>query len=503
MSALVGAAYWAALAMALQVVTPTDGVDLRDTLTEAQREWWDLAPESRKKGLLCARRAGKSTLLARWLVAGAIDAGENEWSAYISLTRKSAREAMWPEIRKAAELAGVAHVVNEANLTVTFAGGGCVLLGGLETVRDVERYRGKKYRRAAFDECGAMRDSLLRRGYEQAVEPGTMDVDGEIAFGGTPGYVPEGLWYEISRDGAEESTGIPIRRWTALDNPHLPHAAAWLERIKAEKGWTDDTPTYVREYRPGRWVVDLGALVFPCVPGRNTIAALPTHNGQGLALVPQKWRRVIALDIGVRDPTAIVVLASHEDLAYRRFVLSAEKRSEWLTRELASRLRQLQAQYPDAPLIADTGGMGAYAAMELSRDHHLPIESADKAGRLASVFFTRDGLISGSLQLLPEAKELEDEWRKIRWSEKKPGEPAEGDDHCSDAARYGLRRLHHHVLDEHGPADPKTPAQLAAEEIERFKGQLEHEADERARKASRQLLRRVRRSVAADRKRRS
>lgn len=494
MSALVGGAYWAAVATALRLVVPTEGIDLRDTLIDEQREWWDLEPESRKLGLLCSRRAGKSVLFARWLVAGAVDAGEDEYCLYVSVTRKSAAENMWPEIKRSAIKTGRPHVVNESALMITFAGGGCVLVGGCETVRDLERYRGKAYRRVAIDECGALRDALLRKLYKDVLEPGTLDVGGWIAFGGTPGYVAQGLWYELTRDGAEEQTGIPIRRWTCLDNPHLLDPRGFLERIKRENGWTDDTPTFVREYL-GRWSIDLGQLVFPCVPGRNTCSALPTHNAAGVVLAPSRWREVLALDIGVRDPTAIVRIAAHRDLAHTKYIVSAEKKSGWLTHEVAARLRQLKAEIVGAGhelvgFVCDTGGMGASVAQELTRVHRLPIEAAKKTEKSAQVYLTRDGLISGTIQAIEgPADPLLEEWSKLGWSEKNPGEPAEGDDHCSDAARYGLGRLGHYAQADAAPPEPKTNARAAGEEMEREKGKALQEADERHRKAARDKIR--------------
>ncbi len=492
MSALVGGAYWSAVALALRIVTPTEGVDLRDTLTDPQREWWDInAPE---KGMLCGRRAGKSTVLAAWLNHGAKDSDENLWCAYIAVTRKSAEEAMWLPLKAAARLTGVPHVVDESALMITYAGGGSVIVGGLDTIRDVERLRGKKFRRVAFDECGALRDALLRRAYEDVIEPACMDVGGEIAFSGTPGYYPKGLWYELSREGADAETGIPIRRWTAIDNPHVKDARSFFERVKRKRGWSDDTPTYVREYL-GRWVIDLGQLVFPCVPGRNTCSALPTHNAAGVVLAQNRWREVLALDIGVRDPTAIVRIAAHRDLAHTKYIVSAEKKSGWLTHDVAARLRQIKAEIVGAGhelvgFVCDTGGMGASVAQELTRVHRLPIEAAKKTEKSAQVYLTRDGLISGTIQAIEgPADPLLEEWSKLGWSEKNPGEPADGDDHCSDAARYGLNRLGHYAQADAAPPEPKTNARAAGEEMEREKGKALQEADERHRKAARDKIR--------------
>ncbi|MEM9462118.1 MAG: hypothetical protein AAGF11_48630 [Myxococcota bacterium] len=505
MSALIGGAYWAALALAVQVVTPTEGVDLRSTLTEPQQAWWDLDPEARKKGLLCGRRSGKSELLARWLTDKAKDAAEDFYAGYASVTRKSAAEAMWPVFKRVARLTGRPHAVNEAALMITFAGGGSILLGGMETVRDVERWRGKKYAAFAFDECGALRDSLLRRGYTEVIEPACMDCNGWIGFGGTPGYYPKGKWWELTRDGAEHETGIPIRRWNARQNPYVLDADGYFERIKRENGWTDETPIFVREYL-GRWVRDLGQLVFPVVRGRNTIAQLPTHNAEGLVLVREGWRYVLGLDIGVRHPTAISVLAAHQDLAHRRFVLSAEKRSQWLVQEYGARLHALRDEYEvegrKPPVVCDTGGMGALAAQELSRVHGLPIERADKSDKLASVYFARDGLISGQIQVIDTgpADPLLDEWDSIQWSETNPGEPEDGDDHCSDATRYGLPRLHHYVQEDPRPTKVKTLSELAAEEMRSMKAETLRKADERARRENRDALRRLR--AAARRARR-
>lgn len=479
----------AALSLALAVVSPGPAFDLRSTLTEAQSEWWGLSPEGRVRALLCSRRAGKSVLLARWLVDGARSAGPDEWCVYIALTRASAKKIAWKEVKRAAALTGVPHKVNESELTITFERGGAIMLGGAATVADLERYRGIKIRRAALDEVQSWRDALLCSMIDDVIEPACMDLHGEIALAGTPGLIAKGKWYELTRDGAENETGIPVRRWTAASNPYIRDVAGFLANVLKRNGWCEATPQFVREYL-GRWVVDLGQLVFPIVRGRNTCSALPTHNAAGLRLTPDGWRYVISIDVGVRDPTAVVVLAAHRDLAHVRYVLSSEKRSEWLSRDLAARLRDLRKLYPNAPIIADTGGMGAYAAQELTRQWGLAIERADKGQRLGSIHFVRDGLISGTVQILEtENQALLDEWDKISWHPKKPGEPADGDDHCSDAVRYGLARLRHWSRADTAPEDRPSYADTVRKEISDEKEAASREAQAQAQRVARNKIR--------------
>jgi hypothetical protein len=310
-------------------------VELREQLTDEQREWWDAWERDSldAQGMLCGRRAGKSTVLAYWLDDGAAHGPRGCVCIYYSLTREHAAEVLWDALKEAAALTGVPYTVSESRLTIRFHGAGRVLLAGTDTKKEINKGRGKKVLRAAIDECGAMKPSLVEYLYADVLEPACMDLNGRVAFSGSPGPAPIGWWYELTREGS--TLGVPVRRWNATKNPHI-NAPAYFAKVLAKRSWTEKHPSFQREYL-GVWVVDVGELVFPLdaevdgtiAQGRNTCAILPLKTPGGAELDPSRWRYCIGIDDGYVQPCAFSVVAAHPGLAEQLFVLETEKHGGW------------------------------------------------------------------------------------------------------------------------------------------------------------------------------
>jgi hypothetical protein len=452
----------AALATATASVEAADATvqsDLREGLSEPQQEWWDI--EAPTKALLCGRRAGKSTLLAAWLVDGAIGAPPNSLCVYLSQTRAQAETNLWIPIKDAAKRCGTPHKINEAKLTITFEGGGRILLAGTDSKRELEKIRGKAIVRAAVDECGSMRPSDLAYLHRDVLHPACMDHGGELAFAGTPGMTCEGYWYEMTREGSE--MGVPCMRWTARENPFIADADAYFAQTLETFGWTTETPTYIREYL-GCWVRDIGDLVFP-VEKQNFTIELPTHNAKGFLLAPVSWRYVIGVDLGYVDATSFSVVACHPDLPRREFIVQTEKHTKWLPDQVHQRLEDLRREYGAAVVVLDIGGLGKPYSETLKRKgfHHEPAEKTEKA---AQVRLVRDSLLSGTLFVLTgeQNKALLDEWSTMGWDTKREKPHPSSEDHASDATIYALRRLRHYSQTE--PAPGPSPGSREAVEAE-------------------------------------
>jgi hypothetical protein len=451
-------------------------VQLRDQLTDAQREWWDAWERDNLDAqvMRCGRRAGKSTVLAYWLTDGAAYGPRNSRCIYISITRDHAREILWEALVEAAKLSGRPHVVSESHLSIRFLGAGTVRLAGSDNKKEINKARGKGVLRAAIDECGALKPSLIQYLFESVLEPACMDYNGKIAFAGTPGDTAFGWWYDLSRDGS--TLGIPVRRWTARENPHVDSATYFAKTLK-KRGWTDEHPTFRREYE-AEWITDPGELVFPLdanidgsiAPTRNTCAALPEKTPAGAWLDPSRWRYSIGIDLGFVHASAFAVVAAHPGLAERWFVLSTEKHVGWLTGQIRDRLRALKTLYPNASVVADTGGYGKPIVEELRRLWSTHVDAADKRDKAGQIRIVRDDVLSGALQVLdgPANDALREEWGVMGWDPDSPTDPnPSAEDHASDATLYARRRLHHYVQDDAPP--PKTPQQEAeAERARKF-----------------------------------
>ncbi|HKY50137.1 MAG TPA: hypothetical protein VJP45_02660 [Candidatus Limnocylindria bacterium] len=417
-------------------------LDFRASLFDKQQHAWDCTANLRC--LLTSRRAGKSTKLALWLLEGA-EQQPNGVCVYIAPTQKHARRILWRILVQTARAAwGDRARVYESTMTVITPAGGTVRLGGCDDKAAIAPHVGEPFVRAAVDECGKFPSELLKELVEEALEPATVDYQGQIVLAGTPGLLRTGYWHDLT--GPARSMTYDVFHWTLFDNPHIPHARAFVDDLMRRRGWTKETPSYQREYL-GQWCEDKGAQVFPLGP-QNVIDKLPERSRQGGLLPATLWRYAIGVDIGWTDATAIAVVASHP-LDSREFIVGVEKHPAFLVTQLRDRLRMLLAQYGSStPIVVDSGGMGRYHVGELSLQWQMALEAAQKLEKASHVRDVRDRLLAGRLILLdgPCCDPLREEWAVLGWDEKR--EKPDGVDHASDAVLYAVRRLWHHNADD-------------------------------------------------------
>lgn len=397
------------------------------------------------------RRRGKSHYLVRRGLA-ASDAEPTSINPYVLPTAKSARLVIWPIVKRVAAKHYPAAKIDETMMTVTMPRGGVLVVGGCECTAHVGRWFGMPFRLAVIDEAGNFPDSVLSLLIDEAIEPSLLDFGGDLVLSGNPGLTLQGYWFRCT--GPRRTDDTPLYTGDARDNPHLREdPTAYFAAVKKRHGWTDDSPTYRRQYL-GEWVEDEGALVFPLVHGRNTIDALPECSRAGGLLPREQWRYVIGVDVGVVDSTAIAVVASHP-LDNREYIVSSEKHDRWISGQLAARLRELQALYPRAPIVLDTGGMGRLHAEELSRRFAIAIAPAEKREKESAVRVTRDLLIAGRVVVVdgPCNDAIREEWSVLGWDDDKRLPDPSMPDHASDAVGYALRRLRHYSEAEAQPVD--------------------------------------------------
>jgi hypothetical protein len=420
------------------------GVDWTSHLFDKQLEYY--RDESRARAMRAGRRSGKSTVVGTKLLHS-VHNRPGKYALYLSLTRKSAKRILWPVVMSILREKGVPFKANLTDLEIRIQDGGTLLLGGVDTQDQLERYRGLTYVEAAVDECGSFPSIRLKSLAQDVLRPALMDYRGCATYLGSPGYVPAGYWWELS--GADPL--VPVYHWTILDNPHIPHAAEELEETRREHGWDESNPTYIREYL-GLWVEDLDALIYPYTDALNHCEALPVKTSTGIPIDPSRWRYVIGVDVGVVEATAIVVFAAHPDLP-EDYAVHAEKILDMRTDRLASRLHDLRVLFP-GPIVCDTQGIGKSHADQLRDRYGLPIEAAVKHEKASAIRILRDRIRAGTVKLLAGVTdELRDEWRVVVWDEQRLNHKRDQDDHCSDAGLYAFRRLRNFRA-EHLPKGP-------------------------------------------------
>jgi hypothetical protein len=247
---------------------------------------------------------------------------------------------------------------------------------GIEDRKDAERFRGFPMAEFDADECGSWPPELFQYSLEKCVSPRlgealtlppgllefllTWDPDDEdglddflepvvwedcrggvICVGSTPPEYLRGEFYDITREGGTRHRpyekrkepefanwlGYSSHTWEMTQVYDLPNARKlypalvynWEEalREKAEKGWSDDHPTWMREYR-GKWAADNTDTVFkyrPHLDGKewnqwNPIGHVPKTLDDlraVLKILTDRYgdvRHVVQLDEGFKDPFA-------------------------------------------------------------------------------------------------------------------------------------------------------------------------------------------------------
>jgi hypothetical protein len=459
-------------------------IDLRGDLHAKQREVWDAVDKARadrslrRIRILWGRRTGKSNVVIRIACVAAKDTPDGV-VPYISITRKHAKINFWKLFKRTARRLDPACKINESDLTIDFPGGGMVWLGGADKIDELDKYRASMCPLAVVDEMQRFPSDSILYLLEEVIEPALFDTGGPLLESGTPGKVKvKGIyWFDVTGDHVAED----VFRANVYDNPFLPDVETRLAKLRKERGWTDTTPKYVREYL-GKWCDDPEGRVFPLTP-QNDADALPIVNAKGFPLDARKWRFVIATDVGMVDKTAIAILARHPDLD-REFLVKSEKHRAMLPAGLAQRIRAIRANVGDlvpkelapslerAPIVMDTGGMGKVHAEEFGRVYALQVIPALKTEKESAVELLRGRVQSAHFAVLTgECNDcLRAEWAVLEFDEKQllkgrrvMTEHAEDD--ATHAVLYGHRWLRAHEQDD--PAlDARTQVQREEDELE-------------------------------------
>jgi hypothetical protein len=396
-----------------------------------------------RKALLGSRRSGKTEALASWLLDGA-DGAPGELSLYVALSRNSARMVLWRKFQEIRRRFGTPLEFSQPDgqLVVTLPNKHQILMAGCSNASEIEKFRGLKLKRAAIDE-GASFGSYLEALVEDVLDPTLMDLQGELAVCGTPGAVPAGYFYEITT-GDSGRNAWPLHKWTVLENPYIPHAEEDLRRRRERNGWTDQTPTYRREWL-AEWVLDRNALCYPYSRSRNGLPELPEG----------AWRYCLGVDLGFTDATAFVLVAvrSGDPGVY---VLEAWKRSGMIPSAIAAQCLRYRERFKGKSLrlVIDEGGLGKGYAEELRQRYGIGCEPAEKVKKRAFQEIVRGEFLSGAIKVVvPGCTELIDEISVLTWDETGTEEDSRFENHAADAMLYAVRALRPGYVRDEAPAD--------------------------------------------------
>ena len=408
-----------------------NGGSLTDTLFEQQQRF--LFEPNRYKAALCSRRAGKSRTAAVAMIETAKQY-PGEIIPYIALTRQSAKNIMWPALEEIRTLYQLPMEPKESALEYEMTVNGKIsriMLIGADQKNFIDRLRGPKYPLAVIDEAGHFREHIESL-VDDVLDPATSDFNGSIMLLGTPGPVPAGYFYEVT---TKPSLGFATHKWTVRDNPHMPDIEAFLSDLKKKKGWSEDHPTYRREWY-GEWVYDPSSLVYK-ISDDNVSREMDPY---------LDWHHVLGIDLGWHDQTAFSVLAYSTDSPIIH-VIRTEGFSNMIPSDIAEYARMIIEEYRPTNIVMDTGGLGKSIAEEFRRRFHIPIKPAEKKDKLANIELFNGDMANGRILFDPENEELIHQMKTLSKADNGLENPDQRNDLC-DATLYAWRECKHYAYKE-------------------------------------------------------
>ena len=190
---------------------------------------------------------------------------------------------------------------------------------------------------------------------------------GWLAVTGTPGPVPQGLFFDMTNNA---KYGFSLHKWSLYENPNMPNPQAMVDDLIKRKGWTPETPTLKREWL-NQWVLDTKALWINYNQQLNHYDTLPTDH---------KWNYIIGVDIGFKDADALCVLAWSETCKETYLVEEVVKNKQIIS-QLIAEIDRLQKKYDAYKIVMDEGGLGKKIGEGIRRRFGCPLEPADKANK--------------------------------------------------------------------------------------------------------------------------
>lgn len=458
---------------------------------------------SRFIAMRCARGGGKSMTIARDLYRSGILYPKSP-NAYVTYTLKMAKRLMWEPLKALNDEYEIGVQFQNADLIATLPNGSWIELGGVETLADIDKFRGRPFKKFWIDEGNSISRDLLYELIHEAVKPRMNDLMGTIGLAGTPGYVLAGEFHDATpndpqvtveavtkkkrayarpyRDrDLEKWSGCKfvwsVHTWTLEANPlKVPcedgtYTTLWAQALedKERRGWGDTHPSWLREYL-GRWAAKNSELVYHGFHAdRNLWTPGPTSpdNPFGLPEGP-KWEYGFGCDLGFDNDFALQVIAFADDHPNFYQVYESGGPGMHVT-AVAEMIHAARAHLPSGQeflfMVGDRGALGTMIFAELERVHGMTIEPADKHQRLDHIEILNGELLDGRCKLMDRiGNRLRHEFETVPWKDDKKKEiPREAPHDYSDAFRYlSTRTLHHLGITRVCAPRPGSPEALAA-----------------------------------------
>lgn len=431
--------------------------------------------------ICCTRQAGKTDVLSHRLFDTNLTR-PGAYSAYFNTSKDECRNALWERadrcgIQSTIERLKIPCRTNDTRMTVWIPGMSSKFkLIGMDDESETKKARGPVYDDGIIDEAQGM--PFVRKLAIDALLPGTIKRKGSVIMAGTPPEVQEGnFFFDVTREDGAALPGWSVHRFTIFDNPGIPHAAEYVERIRIANGWTLDDPTYLREFC-GKHVANATQLVY-------RLASVPRERRYYDKLpddIKHDWRFLIGVDLGFfPDPFAVVVWAYCDDIPVL-FEIDSQFHEGTDTHQQAQLLGSLIAKYKPERTVCDagSGGLKQIVVGDWQGRYGLPVDVADKANKDSAIEAFNADIIAGRIKFRKDSP-LERQMLGLPWRNKigsrRQEDPKVRNDMC-DAGLYAYRESHFFEGKPPEPTiDPGTP-EFVVKEMSDYRERLIRDIDQ-------------------------
>lgn len=339
------------------------------------------------------RRAGKSTSCVADLTDTAITNAERI-QLYITLSRKNAKRLVWPEFKRLNKRFNLGGKPNESDLSLTYPNGAITYLLGAKDKSSIEDMRGLPVKKAYLDEAQSF-PAYIADLVDDVIGPSLMDHAGSLCVIGTPGPVPAGYFYDLTKN-KEWSNHF----WSWEQNPYIPKGM--LERELKRRGVGLNDPSIQREWF-GKWVVDRNSLVYQYDTEVNHFESLPKG----------EWTYILGIDLGYDDADALALLAYCEGHPDTYLIQEIVTRHQDLT-ALCKQIDHISSKVELSRIVIDTAGLGKKITEEISKRYKVPMIPADKKRKNEYIELFNDTLRTGKFKAKATSKFAQDS-NKVEW----------------------------------------------------------------------------------------
>lgn len=358
---------------------------------------------SKEKYVFCmaGRRAGKSEANKFKTEEIAITIPESK-ILIIGLSFTRALEIYWNEL--VADFPNLGIDITEQRRTeglIKLANGSEIHLVGNTTVDERNKLRGSKWHLIIVDEVQSQKALPIL--IDEILEPTLLDYKGQLFLTGTGPKVRGTFWETLWTDDKRKAARF---NFNIKDNPFIPDYLEVLEQIKKEKGMTDTTPLFCREYL-GQISYDDDALCF-----RLTDQNYFTDSDLKKWIESQPRSDIkfsAGLDYGFTDADGFAIIMFSTSKPEKWLIFEHKGNRSGIT-ELSDKIKEgikyineneLFKSIPDKffYIYSDAGGAGKKITFELSTQYGIPCLDAYKVDKNFQVEMLQEEVRNGNLKI--------------------------------------------------------------------------------------------------------